>query len=167
MQKNVKDFFQYLIKSDSEKDSLKLIDIIYSKFHNSEVCLVQLAGKNAFPVYKTSEILNNKKILNAFSREDILLVKDLDNKIKEREKKHKILEVNPNGTILLKNAKGQIKRYAEKFISSNPSFIDSLASQDAHSIGYRVGYRDGIQDGSLARSSKYEKIKNSIKNLFS
>ncbi|WP_419421552.1 hypothetical protein ACNVED_16325 (plasmid) [Legionella sp. D16C41] len=165
MQRNVTDFFHYLLKSESDKDSLRLIDIIYSKSHKSEVCIVQLIGKNVFPTYTAKAILSDKRLFNSFSREDLLLIKELDTKINEREKRRTVLEVDMCGTILLKDSKGNIKRYAEKLISTDQELLESLDSVDAFSIGYRVGYKDGKNDISQKFKIKNRGIKATMRRL--
>lgn len=163
---NVRDFIQYLLKADDNSESLKLVDVIYSKSYLEEVCRVQLVGKNIFPIYRTDEILKNKKLLNAFSKEDLLRIKEIDLHIKERAKKNTVLEIDLNGTILLRDSRGRVKRYAERLVSSNHEMIASLSSHDAHSLGYRVGYRDGTNVATEKNKLKKGRLKATLKKLF-
>lgn len=163
---NVKDFIQYLLKSNDDSDSLKLIDFFYSSSHSEEVCRVQLIGKNIFPIYTTDEILKSKKLFDAFSKEDLLKIKEIDLRIKERTTRNTVLEIDLNGTILLKDGRGRIKRYAERLISSDKEMIASLNSHDAHSLGYRVGYKDGLNATNEKAKLKKTKFKATLKKLF-
>ena len=104
---------------------------------------MQLAGKNAFPKFTPQEILSNPKAMVGLSPSDAAKIAKLDCIIQQRINKFRVLEVSANGTILLRDSSGRMKRYAEKEISSSKAMIAKLDSLDAHDLGYRVGFRDG------------------------
>lgn len=153
------DFFSYLINKIEPEYTLRLRSVEYSQKHGHEICVMQLAGKNAFPKYTTQELLSNPKAMIGLSPQDAVTITKLDYIIKERQKKSQILEIDKNGTILLKDTTGKIKRYSEKYISSNRrDLLKTMKAEDAHDLGYRVGFRNGFE------TKKYKK---QIKSLFS
>lgn len=115
---------------------------------------MQLIGKNTFPKLTTEEILTDPKAMKGLSASDIVTITRLDEQIKRRKNTYKILEVDINGTILLEDHRGQVKRYSEKIISSNREVLEHLNSLDAHDIGYRVGFREGLSISSMKEKAK-------------
>lgn len=125
--------------------TFKLIDIIYSKSHKHEICVMQLVGKNSFPIYTAAELLACPHGMIGLSPEDAVRITQLDFQIKERQQKCKVLEVDRNGTVLLRDTAGVVKRYSEQHISNDRILLKDLLSEEAHDIGYRVGFRDGME----------------------
>ena len=128
----------------NETITLRLVELEYSAKHGHEICVMQLIGKNIFPKLTAEEILSNRNIMIGLPPEDIIFITRLDIKIQERKKELKVLEVDRNGTIVLVNCDGVLKRYSEKKISMDNEIISKMNSIDAHSLGYRVGLKDGI-----------------------
>lgn len=155
----VKNFFSYLINQNIGTVSLTLESIEYSKFHDQEVCVMQLVGKNAFPKFTPAEILNSPKMLVGLSAQDAVTIAQLDEQIKKRKNQSKILEVHTNGSVVLKNSQGKIKRYAEKLVSQDPQLISSLPAKQAHDLGYRVGFQ-----AALSIHKQKKQLKNRFKN---
>lgn len=147
---NVVNFFSNLINRVEPEYIWRLVDIVYSKKHGHEICIMHLAGKSAFPKFTASELLSNPQAMKGMSVEDAVVITKLDNLIKQRKNKSLVLEVDKNGTLVLRGASGEEKRYAEKFVSSNRDMVNDMQSLDAHDLGYRVGFRDGIS----AKSAK-------------
>ncbi|MBA3537312.1 MAG: hypothetical protein H0T84_12000 [Tatlockia sp.] len=156
---NVVSFFSNLINKVEPEYTWRLVDIIYSKKHGHEICVMHLAGKSAFPKFTTEELLSDPHAMKGISALDAVSITKLDHIIKERKKKSIVLEIDKNGTILLRDSAGNEHRYAEKFVSSNREMIYDLQSQDAHDLGYRVGFRDGINVKNLKKQ-----ISSNIKN---
>jgi hypothetical protein len=141
---NVVSFLGGLIRRVEPQYSIKLIDIIYSHSHGHEICVLQLVGKNIFPKYCTADLLADPESMVGMSPNDAVAIAILDCHIKERKGKQKVLEIDRNGTILLRDSSGREQRYSECLISSDREMIQSLTSGDAHDLGYRVGFRDGF-----------------------
>lgn len=141
---NIVSFFSNLINKIEPEYTWRLVDIIYSKKHGHEICVMHLAGKSAFPKFTAEELLSDPHAMKGMSALDAVSITKLDYVIKDRKKKSIIIEIDRNGTILLGDSLGRERRYAEKFVSSNREMINSLHSQDAHDLGYRVGFREGI-----------------------
>lgn len=124
--------------------TFRLVDIIYCNRRGHEVCVMQLVGKNSFPKFTPEEILDNEKAMIGLSSQDVRTITQLDCLLKERKKRSRVLEYDRNGSIVLKDSSGNVKRYSEKYISSNREMLDKLDPKDAHDIGYRVGFREGL-----------------------
>ena len=60
---NVISYFGALVKKLEPEYTLRLEDIIYSKSHGHEICVMQLVGKSAFPKYTTEELLSNPRAM--------------------------------------------------------------------------------------------------------
>lgn len=156
---NVISFLGALVNRLEPEYTFKLIDIIYSKAHGHEICVMQLAGKSSFPKYTAEELLSTPEAMIGLSPLDAVRITKLDFAIKERKKKSQVLEVDKNGTILLRDSSGNIIRYSEKYISSNREILKNMKSEDTHDLGYRVGFREGFN------TKKYKKqISSNIKN---
>ena len=160
---NIVSFLGGLIKGVEPQYSINLIDIIYSKSHGHEICVLQLVGKNSFPKYSAAELIASPESMVGMSPKDAVAIATLDCRIKERVGKHKVLEIDRNGTILLRDSSGKEKRYSECMLSSNREMIKHLDSEDAHDLGYRVGFRDGIDCKKIKR--KCSVFKDKILNL--
>lgn len=141
---NVISFFGSLVSKFEPQYTLRLEDIIYSKSHGHEICVMQLVGKSAFPKYTTEELLSDPNAMIGLSPQDAVTITRLDYLIKERKRKLKVLEIDRNGTILLRDSSGKEVRYSEKHISSSREIIKDMISEDAHDLGYRVGFKDGF-----------------------
>ncbi|WP_218813593.1 hypothetical protein [Rickettsiella endosymbiont of Dermanyssus gallinae] len=150
-------FFSHLTNRIEPEFTFRLVDIVYSPKHGHEICVMQLSGKNIFPKFTAEEILSNPSALVGLSSRDAVRITQLDYLIKERKKKCQVLEVDKNGSILLKDSFGRIARYSEKYISSNRDLLNTMKSDDAHDLGYRVGFRDGFE---------IKKFKKQAENLF-
>lgn len=137
-------FLGGLIKKVEPTYTIKLIDIVYSKAHGHEICILQLVGKNTFPKYTTSELLADPEAMIGMSPLDAATIAILDCRIKERKGKQKVLEIDRNGTVLLRDSAGVERRYSERLVSADREMIRSLESEDAHDLGYRVGFNDGL-----------------------
>ena len=149
---NVISYFGALVKKLEPEYTLRLEDIIYSKSHGHEICVMQLVGKSAFPKYTTEELLSNARAMIGLSPQDAVAITRLDYTLKERKRKYQVLEIDRNGTILLRDHSEKECRYSEKHISSSREMIKEMRSEDAHDLGYRVGFREGIN------GRKYKKL---------
>ncbi|MGC1182384.1 hypothetical protein [Legionella sp.] len=156
---NVVSFLGGLVNKFEPQYTLRLDDIIYSKSYGHEICVMQLVGKNAFPKYTTEELLTDPNALVGLSPQDAVVITRLDYTIKERRRKFQVLEIDRNGTILLKDSFGKITRYSEKHISASRELINEMRSDDAHDLGYRVGFREGFSAKKLT-----PKLSNNIKD---
>lgn len=162
---NVVSYLGGLIKGVEPQYSIKLIDIIYSKSHGHEICVLQLVGKNSFPKYTAAALIADPESMVGMSPQDAVAIATLDCRIKERKEKHKILEIDRNGTILLRDSCGREQRYSEQLLSSDRVMIRHLNSEDAHDLGYRVGFRDGFDCKKY--KNKNSIFKDKILNLIS
>lgn len=150
---NVLSYLGGLINKLEPEYTLRLDDIIYSKAHGHEICVMHLVGKNAFPKYTTEELLSDPNAMKGLSPEDAVIIARLDYIIKERRNKFEVLEVDRNGTVLLRDASGKTERYSEKKISSDRELIKRMGSEDAHNLGYRVGFKEGANLKKYKNSS--------------
>jgi hypothetical protein len=165
MQANkVVDFFSHLINKLEPEFTLRLRSIEFSAKHGHEICVMQLAGKNAFPKYTPEEILANPKAMVGLSPQDAAAIAKLDIIIKERKRKCQVLEVDRNGTILLRDASGRVRRYSEKHLSNNREMLNNMRGEDAHDLGYRVGFRDGSAVKKYKRQA-IDSFKDKVKQL--
>jgi hypothetical protein len=162
--KKVVDFFSHLINKMEPEYTFKLVDIIYSSKHGHELCIMQLTGKNAFPKYTPEELLSDPRAMAGMSALDAVTITKLDNLIKERKGKCKVLEIDKNGTIVLRGPSGKVQRYSEKNVSSNRELLSSMRGEDAHDLGYRVGFRDGLQIKNFKKQAA-NFFKNKIKKI--
>jgi len=158
------DFFSHLLNKMEPEFTLRLISIEYSHKHRHEICVMQLVGKNAFPRFTPEELLSNPKAMIGLSPQDAAVIAQLDFVIKDRNKKLQVLEVDKNGTLLLRDVNGVVKRYSEKYLSSDREMIKSLNSEDAHDLGYRVGFRDGIAIKKM-KNQLLDSFKNAVRKL--
>lgn len=105
--------------------------VSYSKSHKHKIGVMQLLASSHGMI--------------GLSPENVVQRNQLDLQIKEKPKKCKVLEVDRNGTILLRDSTGEVKRYSEHHISNDRILLKELLSEEAHDIGYRVGFRDGME----------------------
>src|SRR5687768_7435016 len=98
---NIISYLGRLVNKLEPEYTLKLEDIIYSKSHGHEICVMQLVGKSAFPKYTAEELLSDPGAMIGLSPLDAVTITRLDYKIKERKRKCQVLEIDRNGTILL------------------------------------------------------------------
>ena len=161
--KNVVSFLSGLIKKVDPVYTIRLEDIIYSKSYGHEICILQLVGKNSFPKYTAAQLMEDKGFMVGMSPEDAAAIAVLDYRVKERNGKKKVLEIDKNGTIVLRDSNGVEQRYSERLISSDREMIRSLDSEDAHDLGYRVGFRDGLD--IKKQKGKDGLLKNKLLNL--
>lgn len=148
---NVIAYLGNMVRKLEPEFTLRLVDIVYSKSHGHEICVMHLTGKNAFPKCTTEELLADPKAMIGLSPMDAITITRLDYAIRERKRKLQVLEVDRNGTILLRDSSGRECRYSEKLISSQRDMIKDFNSEDAHDLGYRVGFREGFS------AKKYKK----------
>lgn len=142
MKPKIINFFSYWINKVEPEYTFRLVEIIYSEKHGHEICVMQIAGKNIFPKFTPEELLSNRSALVGLSSADVLTISELNHHIKDRKKNSQILEIDKNGTILLRDPSGRVIRYAEKYLSSNRELLDTFKGSDGHDIGYRVGVRE-------------------------
>ncbi|MGQ3891822.1 hypothetical protein [Legionella sp. CNM-4043-24] len=138
-------FMGSLVRKLEPEFTLRLVDVIYSKAHGHELCVMQVVGKNAFPTCTAEELLADPKAMLGLSPQDAVTITRLDCAIKERKNRLRVLDVDRNGTILLRDESGNECRYSEKLLSSERELLKSLDGEDAHDLGYRVGFREGFQ----------------------
>ena len=155
----------YMVDKLEPDYTLKLQSIEFSSKHGHEICVMQLAGKNAFPKYTANEILSNPKAMVGLSPQDAVTITKLDYLIKERKRRLHVLEIDTNGTIVLMDTSGKVKRYSEKEISSERILLGSMNSEDAHDLGYRVGFREGFSIIKKQEKILITIIKNKIRKL--
>lgn len=128
-----------------EPDStIELEEIVYSKKHGHEICIMRLIGKNIFPKMTADEILSNPKARAGLSKEDLIKISQLDIQIKFKKNRLHIVEFDRNGTVVLEDEFLEKKRYSEKVISQDPMLLNKLNGSDSYRIGYRVGIKDGL-----------------------
>lgn len=72
--KKLKKYFNNLYFNQSYQPILKLVRIGFSKKSQREICLAQIVGKNAFAEFDISYLIGHKKILSAFSHEDVAAI---------------------------------------------------------------------------------------------
>ena len=164
MKTNIVSYIGSLVKKLEPEYTIRLADIIYSKSHGHEICVMQLSCKNAFPRYTAEELLADPSALIGLSPQDAVTITRLDQTIKDRKGKYRVLEVDKNGTILLRDASGKEKRYSENLVSFNREMIQDLASEDAHDLGYRVGFKQGFNAKKVGKYLSRD-IKTKLMNL--
>ena len=147
-------FFSKFITKFEPNFTLRLEAIEYSPRLNQEICVLQLVGKNAFPKFTPEEILNNEKLIIGLRSQDAIQITKLHQEIIERKKRCCVLDVDRNGTILMRDGDGNIKRYSEKVISSSREMLKHMKTEDAHDLGYRVGFREGLGIKTQMKSSR-------------
>ena len=157
---NYLDYLNYLVQRVERDYTMRLKDIVYSKAHGHEICIMQQLGRSSLLEYTVEELLSNLDTMIGLSPEDTVTITRLDHLIKERKKKLLVLEVDRNGSILLIDFYGNEQRYSEKHISSSRELIKEMKSEDAHDLGYRVGFREGLF------AKKYPKQSSNIKSKF-
>lgn len=150
---------EMLIDKVESDITLELDDIVYSKKHGHNICVMHIVGKNIFPKMTAKEILSNPKAMMGLSKEDIITITKLDMEINLRKNKKWVLDHDVNGIITVEDEKGEIKKYSEKYISSDPHLLDSLPGRQSWKIGYKTGFNQAL---SLLKSKK-----NIIKGFFS
>lgn len=156
--------FKSIISKLEPEYTLRLVEIVYSKAHGHEICVMQLVGKNAFPKYTAEEILSDPGAMIGLSPQDAVTITHLDYSIKERKKRYSIMEIDRNGTVLMQNPDGDINRYSERTISSQREILSHMHPEDAHDLGYRVGFKDGIYARKYMRATS-KKLKSKIVHL--
>lgn len=162
--KNVINFLSHFVNHIEPQYTLRLQSIEFSPKHGHEICVMQLVGKNSFPKYTAEEIISDPKVMVGLSPQDAVYITQLDHIIKERKKKCRVLEIDCNGSIVLQDEKGRIKRYSERSISSNRELLNSMSGRDAHDLGYRVGFKDGLAVTRYMKQAK-KTIKEKIRRL--
>ena len=160
----VVNFLTHVMADIDSKYTFRLVDIVYSSKHGHEVCVMQLTGKNAFPKYTTEELLSNPKAMLGVSAQDAVAIAQLNYRIKERKNKSLILEIDSNGSVLIKDSAGHIKRYSEKYISSTRYILKTMLPEDAHDIGYRVGFKEGFSIKAMKKHT-LQSVRNKIKKM--
>lgn len=125
--------------------TFELDEIIYSKKHGHEVCIMHIVGKNIFPIMTAEEILSNEQAMVGLSHDDLIKITRLDMEIKYKRNILRVVEADRNGTVLVENQFRERIRYSEKLIVTSPEIQDKLNSRDAIGIGYRTGLREGLK----------------------
>lgn len=143
--KNITNIWSKLLDKIESDVTLELDEIMFSKKHGHDVCIMHLIGKNTFPIMTTDEILSNPKARAGLSNDDLILITRLDMEIKRKKNNLRVVERDRNGTVVLSDETGERKRYSERLISLDPNLLDKLGGKDAHGIGYRVGFQDGFE----------------------
>lgn len=146
----VVNFWSKLLNKIEPGVTLELDEIVYSKKHGHDICVMHLVGKNIFPKMPAEEILSNKQAMAGLSNEDLIKITRLDMEIKYKKNNLRVVEIDRNGMVLTENQFKERKRYSEKLIASDPSLQDQLNGRDGIRIGYRVGFKDG------AKTTKYK-----------
>lgn len=142
--RKVIDFVSYLVNRLEPDYTLRLVGVEFSQKHGHEICIMQLSGKNVFPKYTPQEILSNPKGMVGLSPQDAVTISKLDDIIQKRKKQSKVLEVDKNGSIVLKMSSGRTQRFSENYISTyRRDVLQSMRPEDAHDLGYRVGFKEG------------------------
>lgn len=142
MQKVVKFWSRLLDKIETDV-TLELDELEFSEKHGHEICVMHLIGKNIFPKMTAEEILSNPKARAGLSKDDLITITRLDMEIRLKKGRMRLVEMDRNGTLTLKNDLGEVKRYSEKYISMNNDLLKCLGGQDGYMVGYRVGFKDG------------------------
>ncbi len=161
---NIISYIGRLVSKLEPEYTIRLANIVYSKSHGHEICIMQLTGKNAFPKYTAEELLADPKAMIGLSPQDAVSITRLDQIIKDRKGKYRVLEIDKNGTIVLRDSSGRENRYSENLISSKREIIKDLTSEDAHDLGYRVGFKEGFNARKINKFIAIG-IKTKLKNL--
>jgi hypothetical protein len=147
-------FWSKFIDKIESDITLELEEIIFSKKHGHEICVMHLVGKNAFPKMTAEEILANPKARMGLNKDDLIEITQLAMKIKQRKNAWRVVEIDRNGLVLLENNVGAKKKCSIHEISSNQPLQDNLVGSHVYGIGYRVGFKDGFKDGINVRQQK-------------
>lgn len=153
--------FSNLLNRMEPDFTIELDDVIYSKKHGHEICVLHVIGKNIFPKMTTDEILSNPKAMAGLSKEDIIRITRLDIQIKDRINNIKVIEMDRNGTVILQD-KFEQKTYSVRELSTNPLIMDQLKGRDAFRIGYKLGFKECM----LSLQQKKALIKNKLLSIF-
>jgi|GEM_PF-2235246 len=153
-----------LVRKLEPEFTMRLAEVIYSQEHGHEICVMHVAGKNSFPKCTAEELLADPKAMQGLSPQDAVTITRLDYAIRERKQKLMVLDVDRNGTVLLRDSSGSENRYSEKLLSSDRELIKDLSSEDAHDLGYRVGFREGLNTGKYKKQAS-ELVKTSVQAL--
>lgn len=143
-------FWSKLLNKVEPGITLELDEIVYSKKHGHDICVMHLVGKNIFPKMTAEEILSNKQAMAGLSNEDLIKITRLDMEIKYKRNNFRVVEIDRNGMVLVENQFKERIRYSEKLIVSDPKLQDQLNGRDGVGIGYRVGLKEG------AKTTKYK-----------
>lgn len=165
MKPKIINFFSYWINKVEPEYTFRLVEIIYSEKHGHELCVMQIAGKNIFPKFTPEELLSNRAALVGLNPTDSLAISELSHRIKDRKRHSQILEVDKNGTILLRDSCGRVIRYAEKYLSSNRELLDTFKGSDGHDIGYRVGVRETLEVKKFKKQAIANLFKNKLRKI--
>lgn len=134
-----------IISNLESKITYELDDIIYSKKHGQDVCVMRIIGKNIFPIMTSEEILSSKSAIAGLSIEDIIKITRLDMQIRYNKNKLRMIETNRDGTILFEDSLKNRVRYSEELLISTPEIQDKLNGKDAIHIGYKAGFKHGVK----------------------
>lgn len=137
-------FIAKLLNTNDSVITLELDDIVFSKKHGHEICVMRIVGKNIFPKMTTEEILSNKQAMAGLSKEDLIRITKLHMEIKYNKDKLQLIEINRNGSVLLENRYKERVRYSENRIISDAKLQDKLMGSAALSLGYRFGLKHHI-----------------------
>lgn len=141
----VASFISRLLNTSDSVITLELDDVIFSKKHGHEICIMRIVGKNIFPKMTTEEILENKQAMLGLSKDDLIAITKLHMEIKHNKDKLKLVEINRNGTVLFENKYKERIKYSESRIISDGKLQDKLEGSAALSLGYRFGLRQHIR----------------------
>lgn len=141
---NVINYLGDLVRKLEPQYTIRLMNVIYSEEHGHEICLLQQVGKNTFMKCTADEILTDPQTMQGLSAQDAVTISRLDQSIRECKNTATVVDIDRNGTILLRDNDGDECRYPEKLLSSERDLLNTLNADDAHDLGYRVGFREGL-----------------------
>jgi len=140
-----KNFWNRIFQNVEHTVTFELDDIIYSKKHGHEVCVMRLVGKNVFPIMTPKEILSSKDAMAGLSNEDLVKITRLDMEINYKKNALRLIETDRNGTTLFEDQYRKKIRYSDKLIVSSPEIQDRLNGRDGIRIGYKTGFKEGVK----------------------
>lgn len=96
-------FWNKIFHHFESKPTYELDDIIYSKKHGHEICVMRLVGKNIFPLMTTGGILSSRAAMAGLSNEDLVKITRLDMEIRYKKNTLRLIETDRNGTALFED----------------------------------------------------------------
>lgn len=138
----IEKFWNKFFDAIESEATLELEEIIYSKKHGHEICVMHLVGKNIFPKMTTEEILSNSKARAGLNKDDLITITRLDMEIQLKKNKLHLAEYDRNGTIVIENTQRERQRYSEIEIAANTEILNKLNGTEGYKIGYNIGLKE-------------------------
>jgi hypothetical protein len=145
------------------KPILKLSHIVHCKRTEYEICVIQVVGKNSFAELDPQYLLENPRVLKAFSHEDVVVITKLAEKIKNSltQEKYKIREINTHDpklrdiVLIEKNFGSQrLQEISLKQIEHDTEFLNKFKPDEAFRLGHIKGVNDVEEDQEIIATIK-------------